>query len=439
LTLRSAGMRILEARARLNIARGNLWPQSQTAYGDYTRINLSSTLANSFQVADFDVWGTGFNAAWELDFWGRFRRNIESKSALLNAEIENYDSVLVILQSDVATAYIQYRTLQNELALAKKNVELQQRTLEIADVRFRNGKATELDVAQAKQNLAATKSSIPRFESSLRETGNALCVLLGVPPRDLTAELGDGPIPEAPQQVLVGIPAELLRRRPDVRRAERLAAAQSAVIGIAESDLYPRIAITGTIGYSAENLSNLFDDQSVIGAIGPGFQWNILNYGRIQNNVRANEAAFYRLVYDYQNTVLAAAREVEDGIIKFLKERQRVQDLNESATQALRAVEISTTQYRQGKTSFQPVVYMQQILATQQDQLAQSRGAVANNLVAIYKALGGGWQVRMTGSPVLAEGANIIEQTPPNMPNEAAPTPAKAPAKANALPLPETK
>jgi NodT family efflux transporter outer membrane factor (OMF) lipoprotein len=398
LSLQTAGMRILEARARLGIARGSLFPQFQQAYGDFSRVNSSVAMANIVPVDDFDVWDGGFNASWELDFWGRFRRAIEAQDALLNAEIENYDNVLVVLQAEVAAAYIQYRTLQQRLKLAVDNVELQERTLQIADVRFRNGAADEVDVVQAKQNLATTESLIPEFESGIRQTGNAICVLLGVPPRDLTAELDAGSIPEAPAQILAGIPAELLRRRPDVRRAERLAAAQSAAIGVAESDFYPRIAITGFIGFESEDLTNLFDQASLAGAVGPGFQWNILNYGRIRNNVRANEAKFHQLVFDYQNTVLEASREVEDGIVSFLKERDRVVALNDAATQAQRAVEISTTKYERGSGSFLPVVYMQEILTVRQDELAASRGVVAANVVSIYKALGGGWQTRMMGA-----------------------------------------
>ncbi|HIQ21614.1 MAG TPA: hypothetical protein EYH34_10330 [Planctomycetes bacterium] len=198
LTLQSAGTRILEARARLNIARGNLAPQIQQAFGDCARINTSTTAADVLPINDYDTWDVGFNASWELDFWGRFRRAIESEEALLNAEIENYDSVLVLLQAEVATAYIQYRTLQERLEVAKENVELQRRSLEIADVRFRNGQVTELDVAQAKENLAATESVIPDLESRIRQTGNALCVLLGVPPHDMGEELGERPVPEPP-------------------------------------------------------------------------------------------------------------------------------------------------------------------------------------------------------------------------------------------------
>ena len=421
LTLQTAGMRILEARARLGIAHGNLFPQTQQAYGDFARINSSGTMANALPVADFDVWDAGFNASWELDFWGRFRRSIEAQDALLNAEIENYDNVLVVLQAEVAAAYIQYRTLQQRLELAKKNVGLQKRTVQIADVRFRNGAVDEVDVVQAKQNLAATESLIPTFESGIRQSGNAICILLGVPPRDLTAELGVGPIPEVPTQILVGIPAELLRRRPDVRRAERLAAAQSAVIGVAESEFYPRIAITGFIGLESEDLTDLFDTTSLAGAIGPGFQWNILNYGRIRNRVRANEAKFYQSVLDYQNTVLEAGREVEDGIVSFLKERDRVVSLNDAATQAQRAVDISTTKYERGSGTFLPVVYMQEILTIRQDELAASRGLVAGNVVSVYKALGGGWQTRVMGASMPMEAVPLGGESSVE---EVAPTPA---------------
>lgn len=413
LDLQSAGMRILAGRARLGIAQGSLFPQVQQAYGGFARINGSTTAANLFPVSNFDSWNTGFNASWEIDFWGRFRRAIEAQDNLLNASVENYDNVLVILQAEVATAYIQYRTLQNRLNVAEQNAKLQQRTLEIADVQFRNGKVTELDVAQGKENLAATLSAIPAFESSIRQTGNAICVLLGQPPHDLSDELGEGPIPQAPTKVFVGIPADLLRRRPDVRRAERLAAAQSAAIGVAEADFYPQIAITGFIGLESQNLSNLFNSKSIDGTIGPGFRWNVLNYGRIRNNVRLNEARFYQLVLDYQSTVLTANQEVEDGIVSFIKERERANALSESATQAQRAVDISTTQYQRGRINFQPVVYTQQILAERQDQLATSRGAVSANVVAVYKAVGGGWQTRTGGGGVPMDSINApFEMTP---------------------------
>ena len=422
LTLRTAGMRIMEARARLNVARGNLLPQLQEAFGGFFRTNASRTTANVFRNTNFDTWNVGLNASWELDFWGRYRRAVERQDALLDASIEDYDNVLVLLQAEVATAYIEFRTFQKRLEFARKNVELQRRTLEIADVQFRNGKVTELDVAQAKENLAATEAFIPRLEAGLRQAGNAICVLLGTPPRDLTEELGKAPIPVVPAEVVVGVPAELLRRRPDVRRAERLAAAQSAAIGIAEAEFYPHIAISGTIGYESKKLSSLFSSQSFQGFAGPSFQWNILNYGRILNNVRANEALFYQRVLEYQQTVLDAGREVEDAMVGFIKQREEMQRLTESATQAERAVSISMTQYRRGRVNFQPVVYMQQILAGRQDQLTESRGAVASQLVAVYRALGGGWRARFGGAAGPAEAIGPPAADAPSVPQPPAPT-----------------
>ncbi len=431
LTLRAAGMRIMEARARMNIARGNLFPQLQEAFGEYFRQNTSQTGANIFPNTNFDTWNVGFNASWELDFWGRFRRAIEQQDALLDATIEDYDNVLVLLQAEIATAYIQYRTFQKRLEFAHKNVELQRRTMEIADVQFRNGKVTELDVAQAKENLAATEAFIPQLESGMRQAGNAICVLLGTPPRDLTEELGDGPIPIAPTEVIVGVPAELLRRRPDVRRAERLAAAQSAAIGIAESEFYPHIAISGSIGFGSKNLSDLFNINSAQGFIGPSFRWNILNYGRLINNVRANEALFYQRVLEYQQVVLDASQEVEDAMVGYVKRREELERLTESASQAERAVTISMTQYRRGRVNFQPVVYMQQILAGRQDQLTEIQGAVATELIDIYRALGGGWRARFGCPPNTFPPASSAPETdlpaPPELP-PAEPTPAEPPA-----------
>lgn len=394
LPLRIAGTRIVEARARLAIARGSLFPQFQQAFGDYSRTQVSQTIGNRLPIVALDTWDTGFNASWELDIWGRFRRNIESAGATLDARIESRDDVLVILQGEVAAAYIQMRAFQRRLQLAEANVALQEETLELADIRFRKGAVTELDPAQAKENLASTQALIPPLQTGVRQTQNAISILLGMPPHDLDEALGPGPIPESPTEAIVGIPADLLRRRPDVRRAERLAAAQSARIGIAESDLYPRFAITGFVGYQAANLSDLFQKNSFNGSVGPGFQWNILNYGRIRNNVRAEEARFCELVLDYQNTVLEANREVEDSIDAFLREKQRVTFLTDSVQSAQRAVELATIQYRDGAVDFQRVVDMERILVVRQDALAESRGNVATNFVSIYKGLGGGWATR---------------------------------------------
>ncbi len=414
LPLKIAGMRILEARARLNVARGTLWPQQQQAVGGFSRTQLSETTANVFPFTTFDTWDVGFNAAWELDIWGRFRRIIEAADANLAVQIDSYDGVLVILQGEVAAAYIQMRTFQERLTIARQNIELQQRTLQLAEARFNNGHVTELDVAQAKESLYATRSAIPKIEEAIRQTQNAICILSGIPPRDLQEELGSSPIPVSPAEVVVGIPADLLRRRPDVRAAERLAAAQSAKIGIAESDLYPRLAVTGFIGLQSKDFSALSDNKSWTGTIGPGFRWNILNYGRIRNNIRAEEAVFCQAVLNYQNAVLVANAQVEDGITGFLKEKQRIVDLTETVKAAERSVFLADLQYRKGAVDFQRVIDTQRVLVRRQDALAESRGKVSINLVAIYKALGGGWATRLAPCPLptIDEGATEDATTP---------------------------
>ncbi len=418
LSIQEAGARILEAEYRLTIARGSLFPQTQEAFGSYTRTQRSGTSARPIRVRYFDSWMTGLNASWELDFWGRFRRGIEASSAEFQASVEDYRDALVLLQAEVATAYIQTRVAQERIALAKQNIELQQDTLELAEFRFQEGQTTKLDVTQAKQILASTQALVPQQEIALRESQNALCVLLGVPPRDLNAELGAGPIPEPATAAAVGIPAQLLRRRPDIRRAERLVAAQSARIGIAESDLYPRIAITGTIGYETRDLPNLFRGNSLEGAIGPGFQWNILNYGRILGNVAAEEARFEQLVLRYQDSVLKAHEEVENGLHRFLREGERARFLETGVEAASESNELARSQYEIGAVDFQRLLDSERALVLLQDQRTAARGQVAANLVAVYRALGGGWQPTYPSVPEW----ELVEPLEYELPLESTPT-----------------
>lgn len=417
LTLRTAGLRIMEARAERGIAAGNLFPQQQEATAQYSRNAMSKNAYpfNFFPLPKYyyDNWSVGTDLAWELDFWGRFRRAVEAADAQLDAQVEGYDNVLVLLQAEVATNYIQMRAYEERLELARKNVELQNETLRIVTLREKQGLVTELDVQQATTNLGATESLIPILQNGHRRAQNRLCILMAEPPHLLAQRLGSsGSIPVPPQEVIVGIPAELLRRRPDVRQAERQAAAQSARIGIAESEFYPHIAITGTIGVQAEKASQLFQSDSLVGAIGPGIHWNILNYGRIRNNVRAEDARFQQAVVNYRDVVLRANEEVENGLVGFLSEQGRVKALDKSTRAATRSVEIAMRQYEKGVISYQPLLDSERALVQQQDSLTESRGLVGINLVAIYKALGGGWQARL----------------PSNRPQpEPVPTPAGAP------------
>lgn len=427
LPLRVAGFRVLEARAQRAIAAGNLLPQSQEAFGDYQRRQTAERIGTPAPGQSFSVWDAGFNLAWELDFWGRFRRAIEAADADLNASVENYDDVLVTLVADVATTYTEIRTLERRLEVAQANVEAQRGSLEIAEVRFRNGKTTEVDVQQAKANLARTESLILPLEISLRQASNRLCILCGIPPRDLREELGAAPIPAAPVDVAVGIPAELMRRRPDVRRAERELAAQSAQIGIATSELYPHIAITGSIGLEANQFADLFRSGAMSGSIGPSLRWNILNYGRILNNVRVQDARFQELAVTYQQSVLRANEEVENALVAFLRSQQQVKRLSESVDAAEKATRLTMTQYREGNADFNRVFDLQIFLTQQQDLQAQASGDVARNLIEVYRALGGGWQIRYGAQPIATAMPTAVQPEIVPSPLENVPTPPGTP------------
>jgi NodT family efflux transporter outer membrane factor (OMF) lipoprotein len=398
LSLRVAGYRVLEARAQTAIEVGELFPQTQTMTGGFTRNASSRSVANPLSSGAkrwYDQWNDGFNLSWELDFWGRLRRAIESDAATLDASVENYDDVLVTLLGDVATNYVTYRTTQRRIDYAQENAALQRKTLQIVEGQLKVGVVGELDVDQARSTLEQTEAGIPELEIALRRAANQLCILLGIPPQDLQARLGSGAIPTAPPEVAVGIPADLLRRRPDVRRAERQAAAQSAQIGIAEAEFYPHIAINGTIGYSAQNFRDLFNDQALSGNVGPSFTWNILNYGRLANNVRLQQARFQELVTTYRNTVLNADQDVENGLVTFLRAQQRAKSQGASATDAKKAVDIVLAQYSQGVIDLTRVTLLQQNLVGLEDTLAQSQGEIATGLIQVYRALGGGWEIRL--------------------------------------------
>ena len=404
LPLLSAGARVLQARAQLAVAVGQFYPQTQQAFGsiDYNRRSARAPFQTGASADLLEYWQNqiGLQAAWEIDFWGRFRRGIESADAALLASIATYDDVLVSLTADVATNYVQIRTLEARLEIAHDNVEVQRESLNIAEIRFNAGTTSERDVQQARTVLASTEASIPQLEAALVQTKNALSILLGMPPSPLYELLaGSKAIPVAPPQVAVGIPAELLRRRPDIRAAELQAAAQSAQIGVAKADLYPAFSLTGNFGFLASDwseydLSDIFMAKSRAFSFGPSFQWNILNYGRIVNNVRVQDAAFQALVTNYQNTVLTAQREVEDGLIGFLNAERRTALLELSAAAAKRSAHLAVLQYREGITDFTTVLTAEQNLLQQQDALAVSRGEIPTNLIRTYRALGGGWEIR---------------------------------------------
>ncbi|MCO8124186.1 efflux transporter outer membrane subunit [Stieleria sp. TO1_6] len=394
LTIRQAGTRIQQAEAIRGIAVGNLFPQVQQAVGDIQSIRTSENIAVPSPVRRFGQHDLGMQAGWELDFWGRFRRSVEVADAQLDASIAGYDEITVLLLANVAASYVEIRTVQERLQIARTIIEFQQGSLAIAQARYAANQTNKLDVLQAQNNIDVTQAAIPALESQLRMANNRLCVLLGIPPQDLVAELSPGSIPTVSRSVQVGVPADLLRRRPDVRRTERLMKAQSEQIGIAEAELYPHISLVGSFEWEAESSDDLFDSGSIFGLIGPGFSWNVLNYGRLRNGIEFEQQRFRESVYNYQQTVLTAQQEVEDAMIGFLKAQEQADELADAVAQVNEAEKIAETLYQTGATDFNRVFVIQAFQFAQQDDLVVSRASVVFNLINLYKSLGGGWQIR---------------------------------------------
>ena len=408
-------------RARLGIAVGHQYPQVQEANGSYT-YNWESKNAPNEANADrsFEDLTVGVDASWEIDFWGKFARAIESSNASLGAAIADHDDFLVILTAEVARVYIVLREADERVRLTRDNIEIQRRTLDIAQLRYQAGAVSELDVQQAQALLAETQAQIPLLQIQRRQAQNALAVLLGMPPSQLVGLLGDeGEIPTAPEEIAVGIPAELLRRRPDIRRAELVAAAQSAQIGISEAELYPAFTLGGFVGFeTSDNVdarsnnadrSDLLQGSSFTGFVGPSLSWPLLNYGRLTNNVRVQDARFQGLITDYQNTVLEAYREVEDGLVGFLRSREQAKFLSTSVTASRKAVDLALIQYRNGIVDYTRVLDTQSDLVARQDGLAVSQSSIAQNLVLTYRGLGGGWQIRGPNEFVAPETIEVMQ------------------------------
>jgi len=404
LTLRQAGVRVLQARAQLGIAVGEVFPQTQQLIGsvEYNRTSDRAALGAAFNGNSVSYWQSqiGAQATWELDFWGRIRRGIESADASLLATLADYDSTLVTLTADVANTYIALRTAEERIRIARENVDIQEQTLKIVEARFTYGTVTQLDVEQARTVLFNTLATLPTLETQRRQARDALSVLLGMPPNDLSDLLyGPSTIPVSPPQVIVGIPADLLRRRPDIRSAELQAVAQSAQIGVAKADLLPAFSLIGQLVLLSTDLgtfrlSDMFRWGSRQIQVGPSVQWNILNYGQITNNVRVQDANFQQLLLTYQRSVLSAQQDVEDNLAAFLRSQDRADLLAKSVTSSRTAVDLATLQYREGVTDFTTVLTTQQTLLSQQDNLAITLGNISTSLVGVYRALGGGWQIR---------------------------------------------
>jgi NodT family efflux transporter outer membrane factor (OMF) lipoprotein len=393
-SLQAAGVRVLEAQARRGIAIGTIFPQTQNAVGGYRRTVASENLVVVPPERNFNEFLLGFDVAWELDLWGAFRRGIESADAELLASLADYDDVLVSLLAEVAANYIGIRIAQEELDVARQNVEVQRKSYAIASERAARGAVTEVDPAQAASLLYATEAQIPLFEAQIEEQASTLSALLGVTPRRAEELVGveAGRIPTPPADIATGIPADLLRRRPDVRRSERLLAAQSAKIGIAKADLLPHLSLVGSINLDAKDAAEFFEGRSFEAFGGPTFSWAILNYGRIANNVRVQDARYQALVHDYTTAVLRAQADVEGAVATHRGALLRTAALRESVAAAQKVVDLTGLQYAEGAVDFTTVLLAQQVLVQQQDLLVASEGREALTMVTLYKGLGGGWE-----------------------------------------------
>jgi len=396
-TLEIAGLRVLEARAQLGIAVGAIYPQTQIATGASTRV---SPAENTGVSSDFWQHNLGATVSWEIDFWGRFRRGIESADAAYLASIASYDQAMILLIAAVAENYAIVRTAEEQLRITYENLKIQTRSYELSSVLYRHGAASELDMQQADTLLMATRATIPELKAGLKQARNALSTLLGLPPGSVDSMIRQSSgIPSLPDNVAVGFPADMLRRRPDVRQAELLAMSQNALIGLAKADLYPSFSLTGTIGLSSggpgdSDYGNLFSSDALAITVGPSFVWPFLNYGRIKNNVRVQDARLQQALVNYRETVLQAARETEDVMAAFIGTREQSAVLEETVSSARRSNELATLRYREGFADFQRVLAAQQSLFTEQQRYVTAVGSSMRNLVAIYRALGGGWEYR---------------------------------------------
>jgi NodT family efflux transporter outer membrane factor (OMF) lipoprotein len=393
INLHIAGLRILESRAILGIAGSGLYPQVQQASSAVNYVNSQQHGGQSQNRSQsVTSYSAGFNLSWELDFWGRFKRGIESADAAFLASIANQQDLQVLINAQVTDLYFAYRTTEARITIAHENATLQKRSYEINQRRFKQGQDSELDLQQAKTQYLATLSSIPALEATLIKSRNALAVLLGRAPGELPEITNaEYKLPTIDSTNIQDIPTKLLTRRPDIRAAAWQVAAQSAQIGIAEAEFYPIISLLGSISLSGSNQRGA-PDISAFG-IGPSLRWNIFDHGRIENNVRVQDARLQQLIENYQVSVLLAASEVDDAAISVLKTAETDQILDDTVGSAKRSLELANIRYREGYADFQRVLDAQRALFTQEDRQLVNHGSHLSAVISLYKGLGGGWVV----------------------------------------------
>ena len=391
LDLAAAAARIREARAQYAVTTGGAWPELGAGAG-YERRRRSEN--NSFRPRELDqgLYDAGFDLSWEIDLFGRLTRGREAAAADIAAVVEDRRDVLLSLQAETARTYFALRGLQRRLAGARDAVRTLEETVELTRSRFAAGLTSELDVVRAQSLLERTRAQVPALEADLRRAGYRLAVLAGLPPGALDSELeaDRSPAPESPA-IAAGTPSELLRRRPDIRRAERELAAATARIGVATSDLYPRITLSADLGLQSENFADLFAKSSHAWLIAPSVSWPIFRGGTIRANIRLQEARQERALARYRKAVLTSLEEAENALASHARERERRRSLAASAESAARAAALAEELYANGLADFLSVLDARRTFQDAQDLLIQSEIQTAVNTVALGKALGGGW------------------------------------------------
>jgi outer membrane protein, multidrug efflux system len=377
--------RLREARAARGVAVGGLWP-SVNGTATYQRDHPAGARnQNLFQA--------GFDAVWELDIFGGLRRNVESANADIQAAAAGLRDVEVSLMAEVALQYVQLRGFQQQIVIARKNLTTQQHTAEITRQRFQAGFVSGLDVANADAQVATTRSTLPVLETGERQAIYALSVLLARPPAALLAELSPPrPLPVTPPEIPVGLPSDLLRRRPDIRQAEARLHSATAQIGVATADLFPKFSLTGALHWQSDQFHNWFTDPGRSSFFGPAVDWAIFQGGSLMSNVHVQQALRDEAFVAYQQTVLGALQDVENALVAFDKEWEHRQALQEAVTANRKAVDLATQLYTQGQTDFLSVLDAQRSLFVSEDAFVRSTGSTATDLITLYKALGGGWE-----------------------------------------------
>ncbi len=392
--LKMAAARVKAARALRGAVLSDFIPTIDASASLTTARRSQNALAFPVRLLDTDTYQAGFDASWEIDVFGGKRRSLQAATADLQAIEENQRSVQVSLLAEVARNYVEYRGTQRQLAIAQENLQAQQETVDISQLRFDKGLTSELDVAQARTLLAATKAQVPTLETALQQTSHRLSVLLGEAPGSLDAELATGSaIPAPPPEVPAGLPSDLLLRRPDVRQSERQLAAATARIGVAKAELFPKFFLTGTAGYQSLDAATLIEPASQFWSAGPSVRWRLLEYPRLKAEINAQTAQQEALLAQFNQTVLLALEDVENALVAYAKEKERYQSLRESVAASRRSVELANQLYAKGLGEFLNVLVNQRSLYQAEDALVQSERTMTENVVALYKALGGGWEV----------------------------------------------